>query len=256
LGLALHQYHAANACLPSGATTINGLAWTVMVLPQLEQQPLYDQVNFSPGEYYDGPERRGPGKNELALNRLAVLVCPSSATPRSTYSSPPFGGSDFIPGPGGTAPFTTHYYGITGPRGINATNGQSYPIVTPGDPANKVAIGGVLTKDLSIRFDGVRDGTSNTLMLGEQSANGRLWYRSWVRGIKASNQALGSVRNISSEINSSDNPSHNDSSFSSQHPGGTQFGLCDGSVRFINDTIHYDLLLALASRKGGEAVSP
>jgi prepilin-type N-terminal cleavage/methylation domain-containing protein len=256
LGLAMLSYHSSHSSLPPGASSRSGLAWTASVLPQLEQQALYARVNFGAGSYVGGVERRGPGKNELALNRLAVLVCPSSVGDRSAYSSPPFGETDFIPGPGGTAPYTTHYYGVTGPRGTNATTGMAYPIVTPGDPVNKVAIGGVLTKDLSISLDGVRDGTSNTFLLGERSVNKSDHYRSWIRGIRAENDVLGSVRNVAAPLNSGEHPLHNDASFSSQHPGGTQFGLCDGSVRFINDTIHYDLLLALASRKGGEAAAP
>jgi prepilin-type processing-associated H-X9-DG protein len=256
IGLSMLNFHTANACLPPGASSQSELAWTAFVLPHLEQLPLHARVNFGAGSYMGGVDRRGPGKNELALTRLAVLACPSSMAERSTYASPPFSDTDFIPGSGGTAPYTTHYYGVAGPRGTNATNGQPYPMVTPEDPVHKVAIGGVLTKDLRIRLDGVLDGTSNTLLLGERSVNASNHYRSWIRGIKETNDVFGSVRNVTAPINSGEQLSHNDSSFGSQHPGGAQFGWCDGSVRFVDETIALELLLALASRKGREVVSP
>jgi len=90
LGLAILSYHSSHSSLPPGASSRSGLAWTASVLPQLEQQALSTRVNFGDGPYEGGADRRGPGKNELALNRLAVLMCPSSTAERSTYSSPPF----------------------------------------------------------------------------------------------------------------------------------------------------------------------
>ena len=44
--------------------------------------------------------------------------------------------------------------------------------------------------------------------------------------------------------------------FKSRHPGGVQFALCDGSVRFISDTVPLGLYRALATIAGGEVVSP
>ena len=38
----------------------------------------------------------------------------------------------------------------------------------------------------------------------------------------------------------------------SQHTGGANFALGDGSVRFIRDTIDLNTYKALASRNGGE----
>ena len=43
--------------------------------------------------------------------------------------------------------------------------------------------------------------------------------------------------------------------FRSFHPGGANFLLCDGSVRFIEDNIDMVTYRALASREGGEVVS-
>ena len=42
---------------------------------------------------------------------------------------------------------------------------------------------------------------------------------------------------------------------SSLHPGGVNVGLCDGSVRFVKDTIDRPTWRALGSMKGGEVIS-
>ena len=44
--------------------------------------------------------------------------------------------------------------------------------------------------------------------------------------------------------------------FRSLHPGGANFALCDGAVTFLIDTIDGTLYRAMASRRGGEVVSP
>jgi prepilin-type processing-associated H-X9-DG protein len=38
------------------------------------------------------------------------------------------------------------------------------------------------------------------------------------------------------------------------HVGGSQFGFCDGSVRFISENINVDLFRALGSPQGGEII--
>ena len=42
--------------------------------------------------------------------------------------------------------------------------------------------------------------------------------------------------------------------FGSQHPGGVNFALCDGSVRFVSETIAMDVYLSAASRDGQETL--
>src|SRR5262249_2889713 len=55
LGLALHNYHSAHQTLPpgyvsnfdsSGNDTGPGWSWAAMLLPQMEQRPLFDAINF------------------------------------------------------------------------------------------------------------------------------------------------------------------------------------------------------------------
>src|SRR5262249_13423131 len=79
IGLALHNYHDANGSFPSGyrcfvqkdpAYTAPGWGWAALLLPSLEQDNLYRQINFNlPVEY--------PAHVTIRTNALKVFVCPS-----------------------------------------------------------------------------------------------------------------------------------------------------------------------------------
>jgi prepilin-type processing-associated H-X9-DG protein len=43
--------------------------------------------------------------------------------------------------------------------------------------------------------------------------------------------------------------------FRSQHPGGGNFAICDGSVRFQAQGIDYTLYQSLSTRNGGEVAT-
>lgn len=62
LALALHAYHASVGSFPPGAIVENNLSWNVFLLPYIEQQNLYDQFDFSSGEFYGGTNKEGPHK--------------------------------------------------------------------------------------------------------------------------------------------------------------------------------------------------
>lgn len=47
----------------------------------------------------------------------------------------------------------------------------------------------------------------------------------------------------------------NDVSFGSEHPGGCQFSLVDGSVKFVSETVDFGVYLSTASRNGGEVAT-
>jgi prepilin-type processing-associated H-X9-DG protein len=63
------------------------------------------------------------------------------------------------------------------------------------------------------------------------------------------------AKNIDLPINTHTTALLNDIPFGSQHPGGTNFAVADGSVRFIQQGINLGTYKSLASRNGGEAAS-
>jgi prepilin-type processing-associated H-X9-DG protein len=123
---------------------------------------------------------------------------------------------------------------------------------------------GSVTTGFYTSFSDCIDGTSSTLIVGERSnthlpginpvtmtAQANYW-RSWVRG---NNGGSGTTKNITYPINSTDYHSgnnFNDISMGSNHPGGAQFLLTDGSVAFLSENIDFPLYLALASRASKE----
>ncbi|MCD4726642.1 MAG: DUF1559 domain-containing protein [Pirellulales bacterium] len=87
------------------------------------------------------------------------------------------------------------------------------------------------------KFADITDGTSNTIMIGEMSHSGILWTEP--RDLN--------VAEMSSRLNDPEQIS-----LQSDHSGGLHVGFCDGSVRWINDSIDPKLLQAIITINGGE----
>jgi prepilin-type processing-associated H-X9-DG protein len=102
------------------------------------------------------------------------------------------------------------------------------------------------------------DGLSNTLAMGEKLFNQNYASEdsshSWM-------SAIGAVATVASPLNGTDEksttsiPWHDRVGFSSLHPGGVQFLMGDGSVRFISETVAITVIRGLGSMNGGEVVS-
>jgi hypothetical protein len=272
IGLALHNYHDIHKHFPPGAqegvykqprtdnSLIRGTSWLVFILPQMEQANTY--------ELYDFKQAYNATVNERVGNiEMPAYKCPSGPADRSGNSSET---ADSIRN------HTTHYYGVMGPSSRanpsdNIFNGTTYKYVVGGPTANNAyATDGILgqyrdnsgsvTTGRYIGFRDILDGTTNTLMVAELSMHipqGKPnHYRSWVRG---QNGGSGTTKNVTYPINSTfynGSNNFNDISFGSNHPGGCQFTLGDGSVRFLRETISLPLYKCLASIKGGEVASP
>jgi prepilin-type N-terminal cleavage/methylation domain-containing protein/prepilin-type processing-associated H-X9-DG protein len=270
LGLALHGYHDANNSLPPGAenavfpkpnatnttTTIAGTSWIVYILPNIEQENLYRLYDFT--QAYNS----AANGSVVGSKTVPTIYCPAGPLP-SQYLDP---NGNVTTNP------STHYYGVMGPAGVTnptvATVGGRTFNYTVGDPtANgswsahgmlshyRNTAGSVSTNRL-VRLTDVNDGLTNTLMLAEMSmtmpsgvAN---QYRTWIRG---NNGGSGACKNVVNPINSTfynGSNNFNNISFGSNHTGGANFCLGDGSVRFISQTIDMSLYMGLASMNSGE----
>ncbi len=86
-------------------------------------------------------------------------------------------------------------------------------------------------------YAAVRDGLSNTIMIGEMSHSGILWTEP--RDLN--------VEEMSSRLNDPEQIG-----LRSDHSGGVQIGIGDGSVRWISNSIDPKLLEALITINGGE----
>jgi len=263
-GLALHTYNDTYGSLPPGAQAavpalapgtgnVQGTGWHVFILPYIEQQNLYKLYDFTQS-YNAAPNLAVGGQ------LVKTYQCPSGSQARSGN------GSEVSCGTGNYAP---HYYGIMGPN-PSATIGTTvfnYNVSGAGGNGAQSNDGVLVVHSganpLKVRLTDITDGTSNTLVIGERSINENQQtcgstinsYRSWVRG---QNGGSGVSKNITNPINSTcydGSANFNDIGMGSNHTGGAMFGLGDGSVKFISQTIDLNVYKASASRASGEVVS-
>jgi len=248
ISLGLNNYHDTYRTFPPGAWNEanrgNRLAWTVFILPFIEQQTVYQEFNFEHNTY--------TGVNLLP----GIILVPTYHCPSLRLKLGSGGTGEQV---GGKDPYTTHYYAVMGPQGVNpmVPGGTTrYPESDNTNPHGGYAYGGVLYRNSSIRIADITDGTSNTVMVGEISWDAANCFRTWLRG--ASGTACAGAKNVEFGIkvvpyNGSNN--FNDVSFGSEHPAGCHFAVADGSVSFVTDNIEMNVLLAIASREGAEPQS-
>jgi prepilin-type N-terminal cleavage/methylation domain-containing protein len=217
IGLALHAYHAAFNELPIGCLEkrvapkkADGrqLAWSASVLPQLEQQALWRQVDFSAA--YDS-SRNAPA----ARTELSVYLCPSATR--------------FAPGREGALVSTA----------ANAPNqyvaaaidyGGNYGAAQTSPTAN-----GVLLYDRAIHLREVTDGASQTLLVFEDSGRGASMDGEWINGENIFDVGLPINLQVHNEI-------------WSDHPGGACALRCDGSVTKLDQSLDVSVLGAACTR--------
>ena len=248
LTLALHNYHDTYGFFPpssvGGGAGAHGI-W-IRTTPYYDQANIFDKYNFSVGYAANFPLIRQTG--------VSTLLCPSAAVTRSLGANED-----------GTQ--TTHYYGNAGPIGLNASTvtenstGRNYGRDTSRENLGsfgELATDGIFQLRGRIALRDVTDGSSNTICAGEISWNDYRFYRAWNRGQDwFSGSPLLDTKNHRYPINIGlKNPSFtmrfNNGGYGSQHPGGANFSLTDGSVRFISESIDMGVYLALSSRNGGE----
>ena len=230
VGLAMHNYHDTFQTFPPAFTRYvgdgnDGWGWGVFIMPFLEQGPLYDQLN--PGQQRI-PSATSQPLYSLCQTHVAAYRCPSDIGPPLNSYRGNFGTSNYI-GVWGAHQDGGHH--------TDRGNGMLY-----------------YSSDVTMRH--VLDGTSNVLMIGERAMNNSPWRGGVYAGVRVSLGAgWGSVmyavwNSDAYRLNGTGNWT-----FSSMHPGGVQFVLVDGSVRFVTETIDANTLKILAQRASGEPVS-
>jgi len=248
MGLALHNYAESHGVFPpggmsgvaiggGGTSAGNELSFLAMLLPFIDQAPLYNTINFNLKGYAN--------HYPIAVNRIPGYLCPSSNQEHG------LGGDETLSN--GQKTYTTHYYGVMGPLGTSTLTGQTYR--STATTYGAVALQGMLGLDTKTSFRDMSDGSSNTFLCGEISFREAGMYRSWTRGGWAGNGTVASAKGISSSINKlkmSSVSEFNYVSFGSEHTGGAHFTMGDGSVKFVSENIDLGVYKAAASRDGGE----
>ncbi|MCA9086162.1 MAG: DUF1559 domain-containing protein [Planctomycetaceae bacterium] len=253
LGLALHNYHDVYGQFPMGCaarrTTANNnrveanyesWGWQVAILPQIDQAPLFNQLDVNNRSLNQVLLAVGP-TNTAALNTafpsLVAFQCPSDTTGPNLKSSMRRNNFDAgLAGVTGWRPPTSNY--------IASTGEAAGDVRAPRQTNHRDPRGMFFTLSRTKMRD-ITDGTSNTIAIGERDE--RCGAGSWIgnrnpdgNGTHGNDYVLGRMR---MPINFADNTGNDGCTdgFSSKHEGGAQFLMADGAVRFISENIHHDI---------------
>jgi len=252
LAITLQNYESSHETLPPGVVNDTGpildqpkgyhFGWLTQILPYFEQKNVYNHFNFNLGLYV-------PQNSSVRAILVQSFLCPSES------------------------PNTRR-----GASGIVMTSyaGCHNDVETPIAANNN----GVLFLNSAVRIEDVTDGTSQTIFIGEKLNDGL--DQGWASGTRASLRNMGSTRgspagggkityNISdgdddrrpgtsattasTKLGAGDDELSFVGSFSSIHPGGSNFAFGDGSVRFLKTSMSPRVRRLLANRADGEMLS-
>jgi prepilin-type N-terminal cleavage/methylation domain-containing protein/prepilin-type processing-associated H-X9-DG protein len=255
IGLALHNHHSAIESFPMGqrGSYVGYANWRVVIFPYMELGNVFNQININ--DVY----------NSAVLNKLVLPIwkCPSSAAPDTQPQS-------WVTWWANNNHQVPAYQGIMGAYPDPAGNtGAVYASNYGGWWTNN----GMLAMNQAFRIADCTDGTSNTVMVGEQSGlvnksdirNG--YFSPW--GSCTVPNAIGtqpagsdmwgmSLTSVAYAINSktassagSDTSYKGNSILNSFHTGGINVLMTDGSIRFIPDTFDFAMFQRLCVRNDG-----
>jgi prepilin-type N-terminal cleavage/methylation domain-containing protein/prepilin-type processing-associated H-X9-DG protein len=249
LGLAVHSYHDQYKRIPPNATNIGyswaadstrqTWSWIARILPFIEQGPLATTYNIPNGTL-------GAAQPGLAAV-IPVLQCPMD-------TSSPNPATDW-PNINGVSMGLTSYKGVSGSNWAWSST-AAYNNPGPSNNTNGLDAGdGIFYRsDLPRKLTllGIKDGTSNTFMIGEDNHAFDQHCGGWAYPNYA-NATCAIPLNYTGGSNYGD--WGNRYSFHSNHTGGANFALADGSVRFISDGIDLATYRGLATINGAEPVT-
>ncbi|MEX0643517.1 MAG: DUF1559 domain-containing protein [Pirellulales bacterium] len=263
LGIGFHNYHGSFKSFPMGYGVIGGdfgagvtkksgkgaeWAWPVRLFSVLEEQTLYDRIKWevnAPGDYAAGQE-------EILAAEIPSFLCPSDENVRTMWND---AGQCSSNGPAGLFRMARISYG--GNLGI----GQM-------EAATRKR--GVLGYNWGAKLKDITDGSSHTALVSELLVG----FECTIRGVHSYDEGPVVMFDLSPNNPTPDltrwcsrkDPPHASCvkittlnmvrhTSRSNHPGGVILGLCDGSVRFVSDSVDVATWNAVATPDGGEVVA-
>lgn len=303
IGLALHNYHDTHSVFPAGyyswATNngsapswaqmdpstwdaAQGWAWGTMLLPYLDQSPLYSQLDVN-SACWERVNSTG------VATKLPVFLCPSSSGDDEPFQimnesggpltiagqQPLFGRSHYVASHGQESCWGECGASTSGEVFTNIYTSATTTVTINGD-ASRVA-DGPFFRNSKTSFRDVTDGSSNSIFIGEHSS--KLSDKTWVGVVPgafthprftspangpdaAATLALVHAGPSGGElditgfpiIHSVNFPTYHVGQMFSEHTGGGHVLMGDGSVRFVSENIDLFLFAELSSIGEGEVV--
>jgi prepilin-type N-terminal cleavage/methylation domain-containing protein/prepilin-type processing-associated H-X9-DG protein len=274
LGLALHNYHDANQVFPpallrsgrwqAAPTVWQGLTWQVknttgfvLLLPYVEQRALYDRYNFavcsSVSSPYGKPVIGSSVTNEpIYTQQVPVYVCPSDETPSPVLLRNPGQTSDFYEAR--NVARSNYLFSSGNSTDYDRPYADYRQVAFATYNGYSVSMAGAFGNDGAARIDDIKDGTSNTIAMGEskQAHRGKtstVFGPYWGAGVHTCCHGYTAWNDPAFNVNADYNLIRGTSTlktgrqyawgFGSWHPNGANFAMCDGSARFINEQINY-----------------
>ena len=269
IGLAILNYESAHKTLPPGglATSVGGYghSWWVRILPFIEQTAIYDkfdQTKYRFTGWVGGDDWGGNVYNRDLLRDVyfAFMFCPSSPLPPFVLTSTDHNEANTM---------SATYTGVSGALDHSTTRDKG----PTGGAYGKISWGGCLLMDETVTIGDILDGTTNTMMVGEQSGwcidgegekmdcRSDCWHGfpmgpgndSWERAFNVTcvvhpiNERSGTALGIPGNCG----PNR---PIQSAHPGGAQILLGDGSVRFVSENLPIQTLYDLANKDDGHVL--
>jgi prepilin-type N-terminal cleavage/methylation domain-containing protein/prepilin-type processing-associated H-X9-DG protein len=251
-GLAMHGFHDTKKQLPLGARNNPRQTWVMYLWPHIEQNPL-GQKNDLNQHFYLPPGTIGGTLNGLCGAKVSLYYCPSDS-----------GGDLDSP--------SAYYQRRRGNYVVNWGNAKydAAPPVIGSAPFEHLNGNRSTPREVKLAHIVAADGTSNTLLMSEylmaisrddndwrgdiQNDDGVFRFHT----LNTPNSSAADVVNWAIPNNDPRMPvttaglQHN--AARSRHSGGVNVCLCDGSVRFVADSITLGTWQALGTMDGREVV--
>lgn len=271
IGLALHTYHDTHKAFPysysnnalvginwGDCTNAMAHSWMQHILPFVEQAGLYNQIKFN-------APLSDPANEAVSMTVLSGYLCPTDSNSGGIQSS-----RANLPG-GKDRRAVNNYKAVAGSNWAwgDAICQHKFPKGRWANNPDGLDFGnGMICRNIWDRVENLsriadlQDGTSNTFVVGEAVpawCTHTWWW--WFNGTTATcgiplNYVSDYIRadpvNRSLDTQWGDWP--NNYSFMSRHPGGANFCLGDGSVRFVANNIDLTTYRMMANMGDDQAV--
>ena len=277
IGLGMHNYLDIHSTFPMGSYNLNngawpttGTNWRTLILPMIEQGNVYSKLCFNQDCQFMAGGAAGANAlkgNEILKGHLVPgYICPSSIIGA-------FENSAGVAHNNQQGVMNIQYVGIAGAArpvpGLDPNNGTFD--CGHGWSCNN----GMLAPNEAVKIAKCIDGTSNTMLVAEQSAlvaglhRSSNYYGGWFGTRHPNTVTSGACGDLwqtgttcvrfppNSQIvqtGATEAMYRNNTVINSQHTGGVQVALTDGSVRFISENVDFLTWKKLACRTDGEVI--